>query len=80
MDMVANIIPYEVIDKLVADAKMLDNTYHFKTEDEMRDVLSKKLVYYESQVTKGNSLQEAIIMKYLFRDVKGMKTFYGLYD
>ena len=78
--MVANIIPYEVIDKLVDDAKKLDRTYHFKTEQEMTNILRQKLVYYESQVTKGSGLQEAIVMKYLFRDIKGMKTFYGLYD
>ena len=78
--MVANIIPYVVIDKLVDDAKKLDRIYHFKTEQEMTNILRQKLVYYESQVTRGSELQEAIIMKYLFRDIKGMKTFYGLYD
>ena len=78
--MMANIISQDVIDKLVEDAKRLDAVNKFKTEDEMTNVLRKKLVYYESQVTKGNPLQEAIIMKYLFRHIKGMKTFYGLYD
>lgn len=82
MNMLNRILPCDVVEKLVKDARIIYNTNKkiCRREDDLNNLLYKKLGYYKTQCTYNNPIQEAIVSDSIWRVVNSLPDTNGLYD
>lgn len=80
MQLLTMVLPHEVINKLIPDAKKAANNNEIKNKEQLANVMESEIPYWRSEVVGCNPIQEAVVLDSLWRIIKCIPQYTGLYD
>lgn len=80
MQMLSMILPHETYVRLLDDSRQVASQNAFNNKQDMAAIMEREIPYWRNEVVGNNPIQEAIVLDSLWRVLKGIPQFTGLYD
>ena len=80
MQLLSMVLQHETMNKLIIDARNVANNNEIKNKEQLSNIMENNIPYWRSEVVGNNPIQEAVVLDSLWRILKSIPQFTGLYD